>query len=284
MGYYHEAITHSDDEVKSVIHMLMRISRLGSEAVIDSRQVFNEDLQGNLKGVRSELLFSKEPSTSTAYIRQSVIHTVNEAGGNASSAEVFYAGVLPGNEGIRLLTLKTLSRVGDSLAYQVFIPDLGRVFKGVRKYTGMEQVELNGKITNAMKVKDTFEGFPIVRESWLDPEGRLLKSSEPNPFGQMTLALSNETSARAIAAMEIELSENQYAATLARSNVRLTQPRVLESVTLKITQNVPGAGLPDFAGSYQQVIRKSKDEVILQIRKPVPGEMRAGRPEYLHAT
>ncbi len=286
VGYYHETITRSGKEVNSAIHMLMRISRLGSEAVLDSRQVFKEDLQGNLQSVRSELLFSKAPSITTAYIRQGVIHVVNEAGGKASSADVFYTGALSGNEGIRLLTLKTLSRVGDSLAYQVFIPDFGKVFKGVRKYTGMEQVELNGKITNVMKVKDTFEGLPTVRESWLDPEGRLLKSSEPNPFGQMTLVRSSETAARTIAAMKTELSEDQYAAAVTRSNVRLPQPRALESVTVKITQNVPGAGLPDFSGSYQQVIRKSKDEVVLKIRTPAPGEMKEPlttlqREEYL---
>lgn len=134
VGYYHETITLSGHEVKSAVEMLMRISRLGSEAIPDSRQVFNEDLQGNLQSVQSELLFSKEPSVSTAYIRQGVIHVVNEAGGKASSADVSYTGALSGNEGIRLLTLKTLNQVGDSLAYQVFIPDFGGVFKGVRKH------------------------------------------------------------------------------------------------------------------------------------------------------
>ncbi len=206
-------------------------------------------------------------------MKNGTILLLNEAGGKQSSGEIPFTGSLTGNEGIRRLTLKALLKAGDSISYQVFIPDFSQVFKATRKWIGTEAIALNGKTVQAIKVEDSYEGLPIVRLSWLDKDGYVLRSSEPNPFGQMTLVLADEVTAKAVAVGETGLSEDQYTATLVRSNIRLPQPRRIESVTLKIKQNSPGMGLPDFGGSYQKVGSKSSDEVVITVQQPVPGQI-----------
>lgn len=270
-GYYHEVVAVTDSGVTSEIEMNIRISRLGSETVMESRQVSTEDRQGNLKTSDIDLLYSKQLNTSKAIVLPGLIRVTNQAGGKQSTTDIPYSGTLTGNDRIRVLTIENLKAPGDSIAYLLYFPDLGTVAVGRRTFIGYETLNLNGMSIKALRVKDRYEGVPVVRDLWLDNNGRLLKTSEPSPFGQTMMVLSDKTTAVALATMKVELSEDQYSASIALANVRLPQPRQMESVTVKITQNNPDAGMPDFSGTYQEVLEKKNNYVILKINRPAIG-------------
>jgi hypothetical protein len=287
-GYYHETIINSDSIVTNRNELIIRISRLGSETVLDAKQSVTEDRRGNMTNFTSELLYSKQLITSKAIILPGVVRLTSQAGGKESTRDIPYSGKLTGNEGIRVLTIENLKRPGDSISYQLFLSEFGMVSIGKRKFIAFENISLNGTNIKAKKVKESFVGFPTVRDLWLDDHGRLLKSSEPSPFGETIMMLSNKATAIALYTMKIELSEDQYSATIARANVRFPQPRQMESVTIKITQNKGGAGMPDFNGSYQEVLEKKDNYVILKINKPVIGKIKelltaSEKAEYLES-
>ena len=271
VGFYRETTSPSSDGVSTQIQMKLKISRLGSETNMESKQMMLEKGQA-LKLLDAELKFSEQTTKASVVIEPSSIKLTMSAGGKESKAEIPYTGILAGNEAIRLQSLERLKKQGDSMVFKTFVPDFGMVVQGTRKYVGEEHLEINGKIFRTFKVKDTYKELPTVRISWLDDKHRLLKSSEPNPFGQMTLVLSDEKVAMTVISARLELSEDQYTSTLARSNVRLPQPRQIESVTIKIKHKNPALGFPDFTGKYQRVLEKKDDYVVLKITSPKIGE------------
>ena len=273
-GYYHETIVDLDSIVSCQNEFIIRISRLGSETVMESKQFTTEDRQGNLKSLTSELLYSKQLNASKAVILPGVVRLTSQAGGKESTRELSYSGKLIGNEGVRKRSKEDLKKVGDSISYQIFFSEFGMLSMGRRKFIDVEDLVLNGMHIKAKRVKESFAGLPTVRDLWLDEDGWLLKSSEPGPFGETMLTLSDKATAVALYTTKTELSEDQYNATIARANVRLPQPREMESITLKITQNKPGVGMPDFHGSYQTVLEKKNNYVVLKIDRPVMGNIK----------
>ncbi len=287
-GYYHETVVISDSTFTNQIEVNIRISRLGSETVMDTKQLMTEDRRGNVKTIASELLYSKQLSTANVIILPGVVHITNLAGGKPSTHDLSYSGTLTGNEGIRLRTIENLKKAGDSISYQLFLSEFGTIAVGKRKFIGHGDLRLNGTDFKAIRVKESFDGLPISRDLWLDKNGQLLKTSEPGPFGETMMTLSDQETAIALSTMKIELSEDQYSASIARANVRLPQPRLMESITLKITQNKNDAGMPDFSGTYQKILEKKDNYVILKIDKPMIGKTKelltaAEKSEYLES-
>lgn len=287
-GYYHEISVNSDSSVTYENEFEIHMSRLGSEVVMSSKQVTFEDRHGRLQSIASELLHSKQLTVSKAKVLPGAIHITSQAGGKQSVHDVPYSGEIIGSEGIRLNTIIKLKKPGDSVSYQLFVSEFGMIATGKRKFIGFEELNLNREYFQAMHLKESFTGLPIMRDIWIDHDGRLLKSSEPGPFGETTMTLSDKETAIANARMKIELSEDQYSASIARANVRLPQPRDMESITLKITQNREGVGIPDLSGSYQTLLEKKDNYVILKITRPQIGNMKepltaSEKAEYLES-
>lgn len=268
VGFYRESTKTGDANIETVIKLKMKISRLGSETPIESQQIYKENLKGELISIKSDVLLSTQQNVTLAEVTPNSINLTNTIGGKTFSSTMPYQGTLVGYEGIRLLTAEHLKLVGDSITYATFIPDYGGVVRGIRKVIAIENIALEGNLIPCLKVLDSFVGLPTKRTSWLDKKGNLIKSSEPNPFGQMELVLSDSKKAIAVSNLKTELSEDQYRGTVAKSNIRLPQARRMESVTIRITHHSPEIGFPDFTGPYQQVLKKSSNEVILKITSP----------------
>lgn len=268
-GLYKESVVHTKNEVSTNVSIKMKLSRLNSEVIIESKQTQMESKIGILSSIISE----SHKIITKAVVHPEKIVVTNIVGGKESTNEILYTGELIGYEGIRLKTLK-LEKNGDSIAYRTFIPDYGMVVEGKRKYISREEIEIGGRLVIATKVSDSFKGLPTVRLIWLDNEGNLLKSSESSPLGQMNMILSDERSAIAASNQPLELSEDQYLVTIAKTNVRLPQARRIEEVTVQIKHKLPEVGFPDFSGSYQRVISKTKDNVTLTITRPEKGKFK----------
>jgi hypothetical protein len=94
------------------------------------------------------------------------------------------------------------------------------------------------------------------------------------------------TKEKALSALNnsVDLPEEQYGNSMAYSNYRLSQPRNISSIKLKITHKRPEFGFPDFSGDYQHVVSSSDEEIVLQINKGEFGDMRSKQAdlnEYL---
>ena len=271
VGYYHESTDIAGNQIITGAQLSMKISRLGSIAKVESEQSFVEDTRGKLIRISSNVLLSNDKSLTKAKIEPGYVILSNSIGGNETSNSIPYTGDLFGYEGARLKSLAGLKKEGDSISYKTFIPEYGMVVTCFREYISKESVEVNGKFMESIKVRDSYSGLPTTRISWLDTEGNLLKSSEPNPFGQMTLVKSDQKSAIALSNSTVELSEDQYRGTVAKSNVRLPQARNIESVTIRMKHKSPELGFPDFSGTYQTIMSSAKDEVVLKITSPKMG-------------
>ncbi|MEJ0055911.1 MAG: transglutaminase-like domain-containing protein [Bacteroidota bacterium] len=277
VGYFMESVS-GGSPVKTQIEMKMKISRLGNETSIESKQGITEDVEGNLVAISSELLFSKQLNIANALFSQGMVKITGSAGGKETTNTIPYTGKLVGTEWLRRQTIERLKKPGDSIAYKTFLADFAVTAEGVRKLEGDEFVEIDGKAIRAMRVKETFRGLPVVRVSWLDENAHLIKSSEPNPFGQMTMVLTDRKSALAVADSKIELSEDQYSATVAVSNVRLPQARMIESMAIRVRHRRPELGFPDVSGTYQEVSKVNKDYYILNISQPKIGAVKEKLP------
>jgi len=242
VGYYREFSDILDNQIITGVQLSMKISRLGSVVKVESEQSMVEKNNGELISINASNLLSNVKNLTKAKIEPGNVILTNSIGGKESSNNIPYTGDLLGYEGLRLISLSGLKKKGDSISYQTFVPEYGMVVTCSRKYLSRESLEVNGKFMESMKVRDSLIGLPTVRTSWLDSEGNLIKSSEPNPFGQMTLLKSDQKSAIALSNSTVELSEDQYRGTVSKSNVRLPQARKIESVTIRIKHKSPELG------------------------------------------
>ena len=54
------------------------------------------------------------------------------------------------------------------------------------------------------------------------------------------------------------------------ANIHLPEGRLIEKINLKIIIRHPEAGWPDFSADNQTVLEKTRDNVVLEVRRPVP--------------
>ena len=90
----------------------------------------------------------------------------------------------------------------------------------------------------------------------------------------MSFVLASRAEALSHLAGAGRIPEEQYARTLVRSNIRLPQARLIESLTLAIRRTTgDGRVSPSFAGPGQTVVDKTPGRIVLRIDRPG----RAGR-------
>jgi hypothetical protein len=104
------------------------------------------------------------------------------------------------------------------------------------------------------RVEERLEGYPSVRSLWLDGQGRMVRQTEPGPFGESEVILTDR--ATALRVVGGPLPEEMFDRTLVRSNVRLPGPRSLERVVIRVRQEDPSRGWPDFSGPGQSIVTR----------------------------
>src|SRR5262249_37725499 len=152
---------------------------------------------------------------------------------------------LLGPEGARRCSVKKLKDVGDVVTYQLFVPEIESIAKVTRKVLAKESMDFDGAKNPVLKVEEQLEGYPAKRTAWLDREGRVVRQTEPGPFGVTEIVRSDRVTAIKAAAGN-QLPEEMYDQTLVRSNIRLPSPRSINRILLRLTQKDPRLGWPDF--------------------------------------
>ncbi len=260
-GYYFE----SDDKqagggTRSVDEMLFVMNRLGSKVEIKTRSETIEDAAGMMVSMESQVSSSAQTTTMKAKRIAGAVELESTTGGKSYTRVIPTAEPLYGPKGVEMLTVQKLNKPGDKISFDMFAPELG----GVGHFTRT----LDGRDSKTLRVEEENAAMPGKTMLSLDPEGNMVERSSELPFGQVVMRASDRETALK-AAQGSELKNEIFGSTLARSNVRLPDPRSMECVRLQLTHRRPDLGWPTFEGENQRIIEKTAKTVVLEISRPV---------------
>lgn len=271
VGSYHQLTRADGDDpalVRTTEEMTIVLNRLGTKVTMSSTSDSRESEKGDLKSLVSELTFSSQTVRTEAAIVGGEVVVTTSSGGSPFVKRLPFSGVLLGPEGIRALSRNGLAKENDRISFQSYSTEINRVMSGTRTVVGHETIEIAGKKHSVLKVLERYADYPVESTVWLDTEGAQVRSSAVSPFGEMSFVLASREEALDLAGAG-RIPEEQYARTLVRSNVRLPQARLIESLTLAIRRTT-GAGQvwPSFAGPGQTVLEKTPGRIVLRIDCP----------------
>jgi transglutaminase-like putative cysteine protease len=274
VGYYRQLTRADGDDAaltRTTDEMMIVLNRLGSKVTMSSTSESWESAAGRLKRLVSELTFSSRTVRTEVEIARGEIVVTTSSGGSPFVKRLPFSGVLLGPEGIRALSRDGLAKESDTISFQSYSIEVNRVMSGTRVVVGRETLELAGKSFPVIKVLERYVEYPVESTVWLDAEGDQVRSSAVSPFGEMSFVLASRKEALDLAGAG-RIPEEQYARTLVRSNVRLPQARLIESLTLAVRRTTgAGQAWPSFAGPGQAVLEESPGRIVLRID-------RSGRP------
>lgn len=263
VGYLLEKNDGDTTQNTSLTEMNISIGRLGSSVKMQTRTLQIEE-EGKLISIKSEMHISNEKKIESVQVMDD--HLLIESQGFKRILPL--ESKLTGPEKLAELVRQQTENDRESVHYTTYSAELGMYFNGRIDFTGTEKVKINGMEFNAIVVEESIQELPYVKKKWLTKEGILLKSTEPSPFGDMEVIWTNMENALHALNNSVDLPEEQYGSSMAYSNYRLSHPRKLSSIKIKITQRRPEFGFPDFSGEYQEIVSQTEEEIILLINKP----------------
>jgi transglutaminase-like putative cysteine protease len=276
VGHIHEAIRREGDRVTTTVETLVVINRLGTKVEIKGTSVFTEAAEGPLRSAHAEMSSSRQTTTLDATVEKDAVRLVVSTGSKEYRRDLDGSGDLLGPWGIRRRTSAALVKVGDSVTGRTLVPEMQRATTMTRKLLERDcPLPALGTKETYLRVEERLEGFPSVRSVWLDGRGRMVRQTEPSPFGEMEVLLTDRASA--LRAGGESLPEEMFARTLVRSNIRLPGPRSMDWLVLRLRQESPGTGWPDFSGPGQTILKREGNELLLEVKR-VQAEGTAPRP------
>ena len=247
----------------------MVLNRLGSRVEMSSSAEYFETEDGRLVEVASELKYSAQPVRISARVEDGQVAMRTSTGTSTQERKVPFSGELLGPEGMRLAFQGAVRKPGDSVRFQTFMPELSQVVQATQTLLAVEHLPGVDPAQEALRVEESYSVYPQKRTLWLDRQGRTLRSSDTSPFGELLIRLTTKEDALALPG-EGSLSNEQFRGTLIKSNIRLPQARLLESMTLQLERisAAPGAEWPAFDGPGQTVLEKAGGKLTLRIERP----------------
>lgn len=269
VGYVHEARESRDGEVRLRNDFRIVLNRMGSKIEMSVRGASRESEAGLLVSSEMEMTMSEQTTSVKAVAGGGSLSVESQAGGRAFQRDLPFEGELLGPDAVRRLTMERLRRPDDRIDYQIFSPELSTVAKASRRMLGTETVTIEGERIEALRLEEEIEGLPVKSTVWLAPDGSLLRSEQPGPFGVMSVLRANEAAAR-MAEGGGELPEESYGSTLARTQIRIPDPRRLDRLEIALHHRNPALGWPEMSGPGQEVLDRSADTLTLAISRPAP--------------
>jgi Transglutaminase-like superfamily len=274
VGYEHSAVTtEGQGDNTSVVtndEQLMVIKRLGSEIKLKITVKYWESSSGQLLKLQSNTDMSAMTMTTEATVGKNEITVKSGTGGTNYEQKVPYSGELLGPNGVRMRSVASLKKTGDKLTFQTFVPDQTAVKKITRTVLGLESIDLARGKTDSIKVEEEMEDIPLKSTVWLSVDGETLRTVAAVPaLGDIENVLTDKQTALA-ASSGSELSADVFKNAVARSNIRLPQPRSLDRLLLRLALKSKDLGWPSLADERQKVLDQNADAMTLEIRKVLP--------------
>ena len=280
-GTFTETTTAArEGNVATAEAMHLEMNRLGSKVEMKNESQSFENAQGELQSLKSSTSSSQTSTQTSVQVLGDHLALTTTAGDKTYRKSIPLTGSILGPKGVERLSRENLRKEGDTISFQMFSPELGNIAEVKRKVVGQERAGAR----DLFKVEEATAGFPGQATVLLDSQGRWLRRVQTLPFGEMVIEPLEEKSAPAPAPAAAATPSESYDQTLARSNVRLPDPRALKSVTLRLRHKKPELGWPVLENSSQHVLEKSDTLRVVEIhqsaapsasdpkKSPAPGE------------
>jgi hypothetical protein len=255
VGYFHEVSRSlADHQLETTDEMKLVIGRLGSKVVMTSRAVTLESDDGKFVACDFAMSSSGREVRTVVKMVGSKLESDTVSGGRHYLSESEVKDPVAGPQAIIRECSKRLSRTGDKLVVNAFEPTLGKIARNTY------EVASGGRVFLAT------EGLPGRQELALDGSGQFLTRIQELPFGKLVLSPASKDSAKAMAGGG-RLPDDMFGSTLARSNIRLPDPRSIERMRIEIVTKRPDLGWPDLDSGNQRVLFKDRRRVVLQIER-----------------
>ena len=262
-----EVVALGDGRVTTRSELRLRLDRLGSEVEMRVASEVVEGRDGRLQSARSEQRLSRQLQVVEARVEgERLLWRTRSGDGPAAPHEsaLPLPGELPGPQAARRRTAAALARPGDRIELLQLEPELPAVLPVKRTLVALEE----GPEGPLRVVHEEIEGIAGTRVLHLDTGGRLVRSTEPSPFGELALERADEAAARAAAsrAAPAEL----FAATLRPANLRLSPARETTRLVARLTLDDPRLTWPPLGGGNERLLRAEGASRRVEVRRPEP--------------
>lgn len=247
--------------------LTLRLHRLGAEVEMRVASEVIEGPDGHLLSARSEQDLSRQTQVVEARVEGDRLHWRSYSGGGPAPAHesaLALPGELPGPEAARRRTDAVLRRVGDRIELLQLEPELPAVLPVSRTLVALAE----GPEGPLRVVHEEIEGIAGTRVLHLDAGGRLVRSTEPSPFGELALEQADEAAVRAVAG-SVAPAE-LFAATLRRANLRLSPARETERLVVRLELDDPRLTWPPLGGGSQRLLRAEGAVRRVEVLRPPP--------------
>lgn len=277
-GYQHERVTaQADGGWRTEQASSLVLNRMESRVEIRSSADLREDARGHLRSATAESGSSAETTTFSAEVVDGVFRLSTHAGDRAYVTETALEQPLLGPQGVREQSRLALRQVGDRIEYRSFAGEYGALVTVLREVVGLEAIQLNGQALDTVRVRETLDVMPVPSQLWLDADGRVLRQQQGSPFG-LVEAVRTGADVRERTAGGAELPDDTYSNAVAKSNIRLPQPRSLEQVTVRIELKREDSAMPVLDGPDQVVLERGDRHAVVQVRRGDTPDTGVGAP------
>jgi hypothetical protein len=255
-GIYHEVLDPADDgNVVTTIENRVIFNRMGRKIEIKSESRSVETASGRLVSIDTVMSSSEQSTTVHVDVEPDSLRVRTSTGGKSYDRTVPAGGAVIGPEAARRLLLARLKAPGDTISYQIFVPELGSV------------TTITQKLIETGKVEATMSAMPGKTMMWVDASGWLVRQVSPSPFGDIETAVSSPDKLAKHSDEGATLPAESFRGTLVTSNIRLPEERLIEQMKIRITHKKPELGWPDFSAENQKVIEATPDHVVLEMQR-----------------
>lgn len=273
-GFLRETVDVADGGgTRTEVEAKFVMNRMESRVEVRSLVRYVEDAEGLLLQADAEVGSSAEATRVQATVVDGSLRLRSGAGGSTYDTTTALAEPLLGPQGIRARS-RALREPGDRIAFHTFAGEYGSLAKVVREATGRETVpDADGRDVQAVVVRETLDVMPVPSLLWLDAEGRTLRIRQESPFGRIESVASDAGVPQRVAG-GAELPMDTYANAVAKSNIRLPQPRSLDRVQVRIDLRRDDTAMPTLDGPHQRVIEHGPRHAVVEMQR---GSVPAGR-------
>lgn len=266
-GFLRERVdARADGAVRTEIESRVVLNRMESQVEIRSLASYEESADGSLQRVSAKVGSSAETTALEGEVIDGALRLRSTAGGRDYETVTPLPSPLLGPQGIHARSRDTLRRVGDRAEYATFLGEYSSIVQVTREVTGTETLSIDGKDVPVVLVRETLDVMPVPMHLWLDADGRALRLRQDSPFGLIESMRSDAGVVDRVAA-GAELPEETYSNAVAKSNIRLPQPRSLERVQLRIDLKREGSVMPVFDPPHQRVLERGERHAVVEIRR-----------------
>ncbi|MHC4547799.1 MAG: transglutaminase domain-containing protein [Planctomycetota bacterium] len=270
VGYVHARVRTTPEVVETTVATSMTIRRLGVDVSISQEQVSVERADdGRLVRMRSAMKMSANEMATDVTFADGKAHVVRTVMGSRRESTVSCPDGAVGLHHIERRVQQTGLEPGATVEVDTFSPDIGGAARVTVTVVGPEETELlDGEKRMLTRVETRVDKLPFTVVTWLDAEGKTLKTLVPVAGLEIEAIVTTKERALAAAKGKEELPPDVFKRMLIVAKHPVPYPRRLDAALLRIEAE---GSLPELAHGTQVLERTTDDgAVLLRIRRAVP--------------